>query len=69
MEVKKQKGIKQNQMALNYMVNHSILNIVTQNSNQGPMFEESNGKFGRSHSEGTEKEHCIYNEKKYFKSL
>lgn len=35
MEVKKQKGIKENQMAFNYVVNHSILNPVVQNSNQG----------------------------------
>lgn len=27
------------------------------------MFEETNGKFARSHSEGNEKEHCIYNGK------
>ena len=45
------------------MVNHSILNLVVQNSNQGPTFEETNGKFTRSHSKGTEKEHCIYNGK------
>ena len=45
------------------MVNDSILSILAQNSNQGPMFEETNGKFARNHSEGTEKEHCIYNGK------
>lgn len=50
-------------MALNQVVNHSILNLVVQNSNQGPMFEETNGKFTRSHSKGTEKEHCLYNGK------
>ena len=27
------------------------------------MFEETNGKFTRSHSKGTEKEHCHYNGK------
>lgn len=27
------------------------------------MFEEINGNFARSHSEGNEKEHCIYNGK------
>lgn len=47
-------------MALNQVVNHSILNLVVRNSNQGPMFEETNGKFTGSHSKGTEKEHCIY---------
>lgn len=30
---------------------------------QGTMFEETNGKFARSHSEGNEKEHRIYNGK------
>lgn len=45
------------------MVNHSVLNLVVQNSNQGPMFEEINGKFTGSYSKGTVKEHCIHNGK------
>lgn len=51
------------------MVNHSVLNLVVQNPNQGPMFEETNGKFTRSHSKGTEKEHCISNGKIFPKTL
>jgi hypothetical protein len=43
------------------VINHSILNLAVQDSNQEPMFEEIYGKFSRSHSEGTgKKEHCFY---------
>lgn len=53
-------------MGLNYVVNHSILNLAVQNLNQGPMFEDTNEKFTRSHSKVTEKEHSIHNGKKIF---
>lgn len=54
-------------MDLNYMVNPSILNLAVQNLNQGPMLEGTNEKFTRSHSNVTEKEHCIHNGKKILK--
>lgn len=59
----KQNGLKLRGKSL------SFLNLAVPKLNQGPMFEETNEKFTRSHSKVTEKEHCIHNGKKYFKSL
>ena len=47
----------------NQAVNRLMLNLAIETSDPGLTLEETNGKFRRGHSEGTEKEHHVHSGK------